>query len=379
MLRIAPLFLMFLTFFSCKTEKKEVENQTKEQTPISLKNAFADDFYVGAAINSSHINKTDTLGLNLVTKEYNTITPENIMKWMYLHPAKDTFFFDEADAYVNLGLENDMHIVGHTLVWHSQIADWMNTIKDSTEMATIIKHHVKTIVSRYKGKIDSWDVVNEALNEDGSFRTSLLYNVMGDSYLEIAFTEAAKADPEASLVYNDYNLWKPEKREGVVRLVKKLQAKGVKIDGIGMQGHYSIPGPTLKDIEDSIEAFAALGVKVMFTELDITALPNPWELDGAAVEQDYSTYEGDITMNPYADGMNDSINKALSVRYKDLFSLFLKHKEAISRVTFWGVTDRETWLNDWPINGRTNYPLLFDRAYQPKDAYHEIIALKQNN
>ena len=133
------------------------------------------------------------------------------------------------------------------------------------------------------------------------------------------------------------------------------------------------------DIEDSIEAFAALGVKVMFTELDVTALPNPWELDGAAVEQDYSIYEGDVTMNPYADGMNDSINKALSARYKDLFSLFLKHKEAISRVTFWGVTDRETWLNNWPINGRTNYPLLFDRAYQPKDAYHEIIALKQNN
>lgn len=369
------LFALIICLNSCNQKVVKEENQEL----LSLKNTFSNDFYIGAALNDGHLDQSDSLGVNLVKKEFNAITPENVMKWMYIHPAKDTFFFDTSDNFVKLGRENGMHVVGHALVWHSQLAEWVNSIQDSTEMKTVLEHHINTIVDRYKESIDTWDVVNEALNEDGSYRESLFYNIMGDRYLELAFKEAAKADPNAQLVYNDYNLWKPEKRNGVVRLVKMLQSRGAKIDAVGMQAHWSMEGPSIEDIENSIIAYAELGVKVMFTELDITALPNPWELDGAAVEQDYSRFENDLKMNPYRNGMPDSIQIKFAKRYEDIFKLFLKHKDKISRVTFWGVQDGQSWLNGWPINGRTNHPLLFDRNFQPKEAYNTVIDLKEKN
>lgn len=360
--------LPLLFVIACKQEVAKNEK--------NLKNSFSKDFLVGAAVNDGHINGTDTLGLQLIAGEFNTITPENVMKWMYIHPEKDRYFFDITDKFVALGEKHNMHIVGHTLVWHSQLAEWMNSVSDTTELSKILTNHISTIAGRYKGKIHTWDVVNEALNEDGSFRESLFYQLMGSDYIDLAFKEAAKADPEAKLVYNDYNLWKPEKRAGVVRLVKKLQEKGVKIDGIGMQAHWSVEGPSLEDIENSILAYAELGLQVSFTELDVTALPNPWELNGAAVEQDYSRYENDPKMNPYPNGLSDEAKTKLAERYEAIFKLFLKHKDKISRVTFWGVHDGQSWLNGWPISGRTNHPLLFDRALQPKQAYHSVIDLK---
>jgi endo-1,4-beta-xylanase len=378
---ISKSFVLLLTIilvFSCQS-KKEEKNEKNDVEIATLKSSFLNDFYIGAAVNDGHIDGTDTLGINLLKEQFNTITPENVMKWMYIHPQRDTFYFDTSDKYVALGNDNNMHVVGHALVWHSQLAEWMNQVKDSVEMATILKEHISTIVKQYKGKIDSWDVVNEALNEDGTLRESNFYNVMGDSYLELAFKEAAKADPDAQLVYNDYNLWKPEKRAGVVRLVKKLQESGAKIDGVGMQAHWSLLGPSIEDIEKSIIAYSELGVKVMFTELDVTALPNPWDLDGAAVEQSYEQFEGDPVMNPYSNGMPDSVQTKLAERYEDIFKLFLKHKDKISRVTFWGVQDGQSWLNSWPINGRTNHPLLFDRQYLPKKAYEAVIDLKEKN
>ncbi|MGB5818171.1 MAG: endo-1,4-beta-xylanase [Saonia sp.] len=361
---------------SCKT-KNEANTNAIDENKVSLKSAYTNDFLIGAAINDNHINLTDTISTKLIEKEFNTITPENTMKWMFIHPEKNSYNFKAADKYVALGERNEMHIVGHTLVWHSQLPKWVNTIKDSSEMAQTLKKHIDTLVGRYKGKIHTWDVVNEALNEDGTLRTSIFLQTMGEGYLELAFKQAAKADPAAQLVYNDYNLWKPEKRAGVVRLVKKLQANGAKIDGVGMQGHWSLLGPSIEDIENSILAYSALGVKVMFTELDVTALPNPWDLDGAAVNENYDEFEGDPKMNPYPNGLPESIKVKLAKRYEDIFNLFLKHQDKIDRVTFWGVGDGQSWLNNWPINGRTNYPLLFDRAYEPKDAYHSVMDLKK--
>ena len=298
------------------------------------------------------------------------------MKWMYVHPQPDTFFFDMTDKYVGFGEKYNMHIVGHTLLWHSQIAPFMNDIKDSVIMAKQIENQVNTIVGRYKGRVHTWDVVNEALNEDGSPRESIFYKVMGgENYIEHAFKLAAKADPEAQLVYNDYNLWKPLKRAGVVRLVKNLQAKGIKIDGVGMQAHWSLLGPSIEDIENSIIAYSDLGVKVSFTELDVTVLPNPWDLNGAAVEQSYEQFEGDPKMNPYPVKLTDSAQTQLAKRYEDIFKLFIKHKDKIDRVTFWGVNDGNSWLNNWPIKGRTNHPLLFDRQFQQKEAYKTLLNL----
>ncbi len=374
------LFSVLLLFLhSCKETKpdKLVEEVPKELP--SLKGSFANSFYIGAAINEHQIIETDDKGIEVIDREFNTLTPENNMKWMYLQPVAGTFDFEFADKYVALGEKMDMFVVGHTLVWHSQLPDFMHSVKDSAAMAAQIKNHINTVVSRYKGKIHAWDVVNEALNEDGSLRASLFQQVLGDEYVEYAFQLAAEADPEAELIYNDYNLWKPEKRAGVVRLVKRLQAKGIKIDGVGMQAHWSLVGPTLEDIENSIIAYSELGVKVHFTELDVTALPNPWDAEGAEVSQNYEEYEGDETMDPYRGDLPDSVQMQLAKRYQELFKLFLKHEDKIDRVTFWGVNDGGSWLNGWPIKGRTNHPLLFDRDFEPKKAYSEVMALKMKD
>ena len=375
------LFILSICLLACKETKKEtVEIKPEAIVVPSLKNNFKDDFLIGAAIGNNQIRGLEADAINLVEKEFNAITPENDMKWEQIHPKEDTYFFDVADAYVALGQKNDMHIVGHALVWHSQLAPWVHEVKDNASMANHFEKHINTIVSRYKGKIHSWDVVNEALNEDGTPRESHFYKVMGgENYIEHAFRLASKADPSAQLIYNDYNLWKPEKRKGVIRIVKNLQEKGIKIDAVGMQAHWSVEGPDIEDIENSIIAYSELGVKVMFTELDVTALPNPWELDGAAVEQDYSRYEGDPKMNPFSNGLTDEAKEKIAKRYEDIFKLFLKHKDKISRVTFWGVNDGHSWLNNWPINGRTNHPLLFDRENKPKEAYHTVLALKNKN
>ncbi|MBJ7880639.1 endo-1,4-beta-xylanase [Gelidibacter salicanalis] len=367
------LLLAFPLFFNCKnnTEKKDTTTSL-----ISLKESFKNDFLIGAAISRSQINQTDSLSNALLKKEFNSISPENDMKWEQIHPEKDSYYFETADKYVALGEKNNMHIVGHTLLWHSQLAPWVHTIKDSATLANTIKTHITKVAGRYKGRIDTWDVVNEALNEDGTLRESLFLKLMGEKYIAYAFKIAAETDPDAKLIYNDYNLWKPEKRAGVVKLVKSLQEEGIKIDGVGMQAHWSLLGPSIEDIENSIIAYSDLGVKVSFTELDITALPNPWDLDGAAVEQSYEQFESDPKMNPYPIKLTDSAQTQLAKRYEDIFKLFLKHKDKIDRVTFWGVNDDHSWLNNWPIKGRTNHPLLFDRNYEPKKAYHSVLALK---
>jgi len=376
-LRAIILVYSFIHLHSCVGLDSTETEVVSYSTPI-LKSNFEADFLIGAALGSRHIEGIDTVAVALIKREFNTITPENVMKWMYIQPSPDSFYFEMADKYVELGQKNNMHIVGHALVWHSQIADYMNGVKDSTVMVQYLEKHINTIVNRYQGNIHTWDVVNEALNEDGSYRTSNFYQVMGESYIELAFRLAAAADPSADLIYNDYNLWKPEKREGVVRMVKSLQEKGVKIDGIGMQAHYSLVGPEVEDIENSIIAFSELGVKVMITELDVTALPNPWDLEGAEVSQNYDDYIGDPKMNPFPNGLPDSMQVKLADRYEALFSTYLKHSDKISRVTFWGVNDGHSWLNGWPIAERINHPLLFDRVYQPKEAYGRVMSLRKN-
>jgi endo-1,4-beta-xylanase len=200
--------------------------------------------------------------------------------------------------------------------------------------------------------------------------------ILGNTYIEDAFKLAEKADPNANLAYNDYNLCKPKKREGALRLVRQLKQNGAKVNEVGIQAHWQLNSPSIKNIEESIIAFSKLGVKVMFTELDISVLPNPWELVGAEVNQNFEKFEGDEKMNPYTTSLPETVKNKLAKRYQDIFKLFLKHEDKISRVTFWGVTDKDSWLNDWPIKGRRNYPLLFDRKNQTKKAYHSILDLK---
>jgi len=344
----------------------------------SLSDRYKDLFHLGAAINEDIILGKDLQSKNIVTSEFNSITPENSLKWMFLQPFPNKFNFGAADKYVELGIKNNMHIVGHALVWHNQLADFMKTTGSRSEFKKHVENHINTVVSRYKGKIDAWDVVNEAFNENGSLRLSVFKKQMGDNYIEDVFKLAETADPDADLIYNDYNLYKPAKRAGVLKMVKKLQENGTKINAIGVQAHWRLNSPSLMEIEQIILDISDLGVEVMFTELDVTVLPNPWELVGAEVTQNFSKFEGDPKMDPYPKALPKSVEKQLAKRYEDIFKLFIKHQDKISRVTFWGVMDKHSWLNDWPIKGRTNYPLLFDRNYQPKKAYNKLINLVGN-
>jgi len=370
--KIAISFIVILLLFSCGNSIKIIDNNEQK---VSLSQKFQKYFLVGAAINEGQILQKDQPSVSIIKKEFNTISPENVMKWMFVQPKPNEFYFDHTDKYVQFGLDNNMHIVGHALIWHSQIANFMNSIKDSTKMVQHVTNHISTLVNRYKGKIDTWDVVNEALNEDGTLRESIFLKVLGENYLETVYKMAEKYDSNADLAYNDYNLCKPKKREGAVKLIKSLQKNGAKINSVGIQAHWQLTSPTLEEIETSILAFSELGVKVMFTELDISVLPNPWELSGAEVTQNFKKFEGDKKMNPFPENLPDSVKEKLAKRYENIFKLFVKHKDKISRVTFWGVTDKFSWLNDWPIKGRTNYPLLFDRNYKEKKAYQRIMNL----
>ena len=344
----------------------------------SLSDRYKDLFHLGAAINQDIIFGKDVQSLNIVTSEFNSITPENSLKWMYLQASPNKFNFIAADKYVALGIKNNMNIVGHALVWHNQLADFMKNTSSSEAFTNHVKNHIHTVVSRYKGKIDAWDVVNEAFKEDGSLRPSVFKKQMGENYIEDVFKLAETADPDADLIYNDYNLYKPAKRAGVLKMVKKLQDNGIKINAIGVQAHWRLKSPSLNEIEQMILDISAAGVDLMFTELDITVLPNPWELVGAEVTRNFSKFEGDPKMDPYPNGLPKEIEIQLAKRYKDIFKLFMKHQDKISRVTFWGVIDQYSWLNDWPIKGRTNYPLLFNREYQPKLAYKTLVNLMKN-
>jgi len=365
----------FLFLFSAVLALSSCNNKINSQSAAknSLKNAYKGDFYIGTALDINQIEEKDPKVTNLISKEFNSITPENIMKSMFLQPEENKFDFDVSDKYVAFGQKHKMFIHGHTLVWHSQLAPWMSKIKDSASMAKMLTNHITTVVKKYKGKIDSWDVVNEALNEDGSLRKSVFLKTYGKDFITHAFKTAAAIDSKVELYYNDYNLCNAKKRQGAVELVKNLQKNGAKIDGVGEQGHWHLDSPTLEEIEKTILDFSALGVKVSFSELDISVLPSPYGLQGAEISQRFANNE---KMNPYPKTLPDSIQVKLAQRYNDIFKLFLKHKDKISRVTFWGVNDTQSWLNDFPIKGRTDYPLLFDTNLQPKKAYESVIALK---
>lgn len=355
---------------------------TNQNTPIerNLKTAYQDSFLIGTAIGNNQLMHPNAVTTKLIQTQFNAATPENDMKWERIHPKPGVFDFVAADKFVEFAEANTLFTTGHTLLWHSQAPDWIfeddqgNTLGREALLARL-KNHIDTVVGRYKGRVKSWDVVNEALNEDGSMRESKWYKIIGPDMVEKAFEYAHAADPNAELYYNDYNLFNPQKRAGAMRIVKQLQAKNLRIDGVGMQGHYSLFHPDFNEVEDSIIAYASLGVKVMFTEVDVSVLVFPEGAEaGADINQNFALQE---KLNPYSKGLSAETEAKLDKRYSDLFAIFLRHKDDIGRVTFWGTDDSMTWRNDWPMVGRSDYPLLFDRQSKAKSAYYKIMALKQ--
>ncbi|HRU13549.1 MAG TPA: endo-1,4-beta-xylanase [Dysgonamonadaceae bacterium] len=360
-------FMVIALFANCKAEESKSEK--------ALQEALKGKFLIGVAMNADQITGKDTAGVRLIKEHFNSITPENCMKSEVLQPEEGKFDFALADQYVDFGQKNNMFIVGHTLIWHSQAPKWFFVDKNGKDVSREVliermKNHITTVVGRYKGRVHGWDVVNEAIEDDGSFRKSKFYQIIGEDFIRLAFEFAHEADPEAELYYNDYSMSKEGKRDAVVKMVRNLQSQGVKIDGIGMQGHMTMDFPTLEEEEKSIVAFSETGVKVMITELDLTVLPSP----GTKVSADVAlSYEYQKQLNPYPNGLPDSVAQAAHDRYAEFFRLFLKHADKIDRVTMWGLTDEDSWRNNWPVPGRTDYPLLFDRNYQPKPIVETII------
>lgn len=362
--------------FSCVAQ-----SQTNQVNQQSLKKAFEHKFLIGVAMNANQITGLDSIGDNVIISDFSSIVAENCMKSGMIQPEEGKFDFSLSDRFVNFGEKHKLYITGHTLIWHSQTPKWFFTDNNGQPVTREVlidrmHKHIATVVGRYKGRVKGWDVVNEAINDDGSYRESPFYKIIGKDFIKLAFQFAHEADPNAQLYYNDYNMAMAGKREGVVKMVGDLKRDGVKIDAIGMQSHLGLEFPTLDEFEKSILAYSSLGVKVMMTELDLSILPSPWTTTGANVS-DKAAYQE--KMNPYQKGVPTEKYAEWEKVYLDFFKLFIKHQDKISRVTLWGLTDGDSWKNDWPIRGRTDYPLLYDRNHQPKPIVSKIIEISQKN
>lgn len=356
---------VILTIMLCSCGKNPIPD------PV-IKDVIADRFTAGAALNVKQVNGIDTAGQEAVLRHFNSIVAENCMKCEKIHPSKDYYDWSDADDFVEFGLKNNMEIIGHCLIWHSQCAPWF-LVDDDGRYVTAdtlrhrMKEHIYNVVGRYKGKVKGWDVVNEAILDDGSFRQSGFYEILGEEFIPLAFRYAHEADPDAELYLNDYNMASEGKRKTYVDLISNLKGQGLRIDGIGMQSHIGLDYPDIDEYEKSLTAFAATGVNVMVTELDMTALPAVTEGADVGISQEYTE-----KINPYVDGLPDEIAMLWNSRMKDFFSLYFRHSDKISRVTAWGVCDGDSWRNGWPVPGRTDYPLLLDRQHRVKPFLVEL-------
>jgi endo-1,4-beta-xylanase len=347
----------------------------------TLKEAYQGKFYIGAAMNTPQILEKNEAEVKIIKEHFNSVVAENCMKSGPMQPEEGKFNFELSDQFVEFGVKNNMQIIGHCLIWHSQAPRWFFTDSLGNQVSPEVlkermRTHIHTVMGRYKGKISGWDVVNEAINDDGSYRNSKFYQILGEDFIKYAFQFAHEADPDCELYYNDYSEAIPAKRDGIAAMVKKLKDQGIRIDAIGMQCHIGLDYPSLVDYEAAIQTYSALGVKVMVTEMEISVLPMPEWNRGADISTNVEYQE---KLNPYTKGLPDSVSTALAERYAEFFKLFLKYEDAFTRVTMWGVNDGNSWKNGFPVRGRTDYPLLFDRNNQPKAVVPVLIELAKNH
>jgi endo-1,4-beta-xylanase len=343
------------------------------QTGETLRQAVEGSL-IGCAITSADLENPELVAL--VTSQFNCITPENEFMPHRLTSGPDVFAFTPADRVVQFATKHDLPVFGHMLLWNYKTPRWLFQKVDGeplprTKALANLRHYIKTVAGHFQGKIQAWNVVNEAISDvPGDYlRDTPALRAIGEDYVAKAFQFAHAADPDAELYYNDYNIEQPGKREKALYLIRSLKAQGIRIDAVGIQGHWLIDYPSLATIDDGIRTFTDEGLKVMITELDIDVLPRTF--NGAQME----TVEHGP--NPYPDGLPDNLQNKLAQRYSDIFTVLEKHP-AVTSITFWGPHDGRSWLNDFPVKGRTNHALLFDRYLQPKPAYYAIIdALQQ--
>lgn len=350
--------LLFSLIFGACAESEKVP---------TVKDHFKDSFLIGAAVSVYQVNGMDPRADSVTSMHFNSVVAENCMKSEAIHPKEGVYFWDDADAFVKYGEDRDMTIIGHCLVWHSQLAPWFPYDSEGNYVsAEVLKErlrdHITTIMTRYKGKIHGYDVVNEAILENGEYRKSPFYDILGEEFIPLAFEYAHAADPDAELYLNDYSMDAQGKRDTYVKIINDLKARGLRIDGIGMQSHIGLDYPKLENYEKSLEAFANTGVNVMVTELDLSALPT---LNRGANVSDTTAYKA--ALNPYPNGLPEEVAQKWNDRMAQFFDIYKRHADNITRITFWGTHDGQSWKNNWPVNGRVDYPLLFDRNYEMKD------------
>ncbi len=345
--------------------------------PATLRDAYADAFLIGVALNRAVVSGMNARGAEVAARQFSALTAENDMKWQSIHPNPERYEFRGADAYVEFGEKHKMAVIGHTLVWHSQTPAWVfqgENGQPATREVLLkrMREHILTVVGHFKGKIKGWDVVNEAIADGGpaGLRDSPWRRIIGDDFIEQAFRFAHEADPKAELYYNDYGLEDNRKRGHAITLLRGLIQRGVPITGVGTQGHYHLNGPPVAAVEQTIKDFEELGLKVMVTELDVDVLPARGPTGNADISR---REQGGSALNPYPNGLPDDMQEKLAKRYGELFEVFLRHRKSLTRVTFWGLDDGNSWLNGFPIRGRTNYPLLIDRKLAPKPAFTAVL------
>jgi len=348
---------------SCSSRQTKINYQADSR---GLKDFYKDYFSIGVAVGRRNLSGDEA---TLIKKHFNSITAENAMKMASIQPLEGKFNWKEADSIVSFAIKNGIKIRGHNLCWHEQAPDWMFIDANGKQagkelLLERLKTHIDAVVGRYKGKIYAWDVVNEAIDDDDTkfLRNSKWYQICGEDFIVKAFEYAHAADPEAKLYYNDYNTERPQKRVRIFKLLKNLKDKNVPIDGVGLQAHWSIYEPSRQELSDAIQQYASLGLKIQFTELDMSIYP--WEKEKRAKKAgETDAYTPDLEQKQIA-------------QYKMVFDTFRKYKNVITNVTFWNISDRGTWLDSYPVIGRKNYPLLFDTKLQPKKAYWEVVKFK---
>lgn len=341
----------------------------------TVRQAVEGKFLLGAALNKAVYEGLDPKADSIVALHYNQIVPENCMKSQEINPKEGVYLWAEADSFVNYGVKNNMAIIGHCLIWHSQLAPWFCFDSEGKYVTPEVlkermRNHIHTMVKRYKGKIKGWDVVNEAIEDDGSYRKSHFYNILGEEFIPYAFQCAHEADPNVELYLNDYSMHLVPKVNTYVKIIKQLKDRGLRIDGIGMQSHIGLDYPDFDTYEKNLVTLGSTGAKVMITELDMTALPSGFHRGGANIA-DQAAFNAKY--NPYTAGLPADVSKAWNDRMTKLFELYDRHADIIDRITFWGTEDGMSWRNGWPMRGRTDYALPFDRNYNMKPFLQDYI------
>lgn len=330
----------------------------------ALKEAYAAHFSFGAAIDAQYSSYEETIG-----RHFNSVTAENEMKFDALQPTEGNFTFAGADQMVDFAVSRGMDVRGHALIWHNQTPAWVFS-GSSDQVLARMRTHIRTVMQHYQGKVQAWDVVNEAINDDGTLRGvsggSGWYEALGVSYIEEAFRAAREADPTAKLFYNDFAHYHPPRRQAIYEMLAGLIADGVPIDGVGIQSHLHLEvssthevtsSQTVEELETAIEMYASLGLEVQITEVDVSL---------------YDLGEDPPSVFFNSENLTSDTLEQQAERYGAFFEMFRRHSDVISSLTLWGIVDSNTWLSEFP-SGQEDFPLLFDANQQPKPAFWSVV------